>query len=118
VAVRDSLVQDRVVASARRTFPRLLATLVVLAPAAVALAEPTVIVYVRREGQPLEATVTVTDDDGNTATCETVNGSCTLAGLSAGRHLVDARARDGRRAQSRTVLIPPDGKVSLFVSVP
>ena len=31
---------------------------------------------------------------------------------------VDAHARDGRRAQSHAVLIPADGKVSLFVSVP
>lgn len=87
-------------------------------PTATALAEPTVIVYVRRAGQPVEATVTVTDDEGNTASCETQNGSCSLAGLGSGRHLVVARSRDGQRAQSRPVLIPPDGKVSLFVNVP
>jgi outer membrane usher protein FimD/PapC len=96
----------------------LLALALALAPAAVALAEPVVIVYVRRSGEAIEATVTVTDDDGNTASCETQNGSCSLSGLTPGRHLVVAQARDGQRAQSRPVLIPPDGKVSLFVSVP
>jgi hypothetical protein len=92
--------------------------LAVAAPAVPALAEPTVIVYVRRAGEPVDATVTVTDDQGNTATCETENGSCSLDGLAPGRHTVVAQARDGQRAQSRPVLIPPDGKVSLFVNVP
>lgn len=102
---------------ARRAGALLLA-LATLGVPALALAEPVVIVYVRRAGQATEATVTVTDDDGNTASCETENGSCSLSGLAPGRHLVVARARDGQRAQSRPVLIPPDGKVSLFVSVP
>jgi len=90
----------------------------VLAPAVAALAEPVVIVYVRRDGEAADATVTVTDDDGNTASCETQNGSCSLAGLAPGRHVVVARSSDGRRAESRPVVIPPDGKVSLFVNVP
>lgn len=89
-----------------------------LAPAAAALAEPVVIVYVRRAGEAAEATVTVTDDEGNTASCETQNGSCSLSGLAPGRHLVVAQSADGRRAESRPVVIPPDGKVSLFVTVP
>ncbi len=87
-------------------------------PAAAALAEPVVIVYVRRAGEVAEATVVVTDDDGNTASCDTQNGSCSLTGLAPGRHVVVARAADGRRAESRPVVIPPDGKVSLFVTVP
>ncbi len=90
----------------------------VLGPSVVALAEPVVIVYVRRGGEAAEGTVTVTDDDGNTASCQTQNGSCSLSGLTPGRHLVVAHGADGRRAESRPVLIPPDGKVSLFVNVP
>ena len=104
--------------SASRPLGRLLGVLFALAPAAVALAEPEVIVYVRRGGEPVEATVTVTDDQGRAVSCETENGQCTLAGLAPGRHLVVAVDRQGRRAESRPVLIPPDGKVSLFVAVP
>jgi hypothetical protein len=96
----------------------LLAVVAILAPAAIALAEPEVIVYVRRAGEAADATVTVTDDDGHTVSCETENGQCSLSGLAPGRHLVVAQGRDGRRAESRPVLIPADGKVSLFVSVP
>jgi hypothetical protein len=89
-----------------------------LAPATVALAEPEVIVYVRRSGEPIEATVTVTDDEGHAVSCETENGQCSLSGLASGRHLVVAVDRSGRRAESQPVVIPPDGKVSLFVAVP
>jgi hypothetical protein len=89
-----------------------------LAPAAVALAEPEVIVYVRRSGAPIEATVTVTDDEGRAVSCETENGQCSLSGLAPGRHLVVAVDRSGHRAESHPVVIPPDGKVSLFVAVP
>ncbi len=96
----------------------LAAAVAILAPTALALAEPEVIVYVRRQGEAAEATVTVTDDEGHEVSCETENGQCSLPGLAPGRHLVVARARDGRRAESRPVLIPADGKVSLFVSVP
>lgn len=96
----------------------LLAVVATLAPASLVLAEPEVIVYVRRGTELVEATVTVTDDEGHAVSCETENGQCSLAGLAPGRHLVDAHARDGRRAQSHAVLIPADGKVSLFVSVP
>lgn len=94
-----------------------LPTFLVAAPAAVALAEPEVIVYVRHDGEVVDATVTVTDDEGHTVTCETRNGQCSLAGLAPGRHLVVALAHDGRRAGSRPVMIP-DGKVSLFVAIP
>lgn len=96
----------------------LFAVAATLAPTAIAWAEPEVIVYVRRAGEAADATVTVTDDDGHTVSCETENGQCSLSGLAPGRHLVVAQGRDGRRAESRPVLIPADGKVSLFVSVP
>lgn len=95
-----------------------MAAAAVLLPAAVAFAEPEVIVYVRRGGEIAEGTVTVTDDEGHSVSCETQNGQCSLSGLAPGRHLVVALGRDGRRAESRPVIIPPDGKVSLFVSVP
>lgn len=102
----------------RRTALSLLAVVAILAPTALALAEPEVIVYVRRAGAAADATVTVTDDEGHAVSCETENGQCSLAGLAPGRHVVVAQGRDGRRAESRPVLIPAEGKVSLFVSVP
>ncbi len=86
--------------------------------ASVALAEPRVTVHVRRDGAAADATVTVTDERGRSVSCETVRGECSLAGLGAGRHQVVAESRDGRRSEPRTVMLPPDGDVSLFVSVP
>jgi outer membrane usher protein FimD/PapC len=104
--------------SLSRTAALVIGALLGTAPAALAPAEPEVIVYVRRSGEPIEATVTVTDDEGHAVSCETENGQCSLSGLAPGRHLVVAVDRSGRRAESRPVVIPPDGKVSLFVAVP
>jgi hypothetical protein len=95
--------------SLSRTVALVIGALLGTAPAALALAEPEVIVYVRRSGEPIEATVAVTDDEGHAVSCETENGQCSLSGLAPG---------SGRRAESRPVVIPPDGKVSLFVAVP
>lgn len=83
-----------------------------------ALAEPRVTVHVRRGTAVADATVTVTDENGHTASCQTQQGQCSLSGLGPGRHQVVAVGSDGRRSESRTVMIPPDGEVSLFVSVP
>lgn len=92
-----------------------LATLLVTSAA---LAEPVVTVHVRRAGATADGTVTVTDADGRSVSCETVRGECTLRGLTAGRHRVVAVGPDGQQSEPRAVMLPPDGEVSLFVSVP
>ena len=83
-----------------------------------ASADATVVVYVRRAGSAIDATVTVKDASGTTSTCHTEGGSCQLEGIAAGRSTVVARVEDGASSEPRSVMIPPDGKVSLFVSVP
>lgn len=111
---------SRLASTAHRAWARALAVLVAtlaLSPA-LAFAEPIVIVYVRRAGRPVDGTVTLTDDAGRTTTCQTQHGQCRVDGLHPGRHLVVAQANDGRRAESRPVLLPSDGKVSLFVAIP
>lgn len=83
-----------------------------------ASADATVVVYVRRAGAAIDATVTVKDASGTTSTCHTEGGSCQLEGIAAGRSTVVAHIEDGASSEPRSVMIPPDGKVSLFVSVP
>jgi hypothetical protein len=83
---------------------------------ALAAADPVVVVYVA--GNPEGVTVTVTDDAGTARSCSTdETGSCEISGLSPGRATVVAQA-GGTSGARQTVVIPPDGKVSLFVPQP
>jgi hypothetical protein len=88
----------------------------VLALPALAFAEASVAVFVRTNGQPTEATVTITDDGGHTYTCVAREGTCEITGLTPGRHTIYAENARGR-AESRSVLVV-DGKVSIYLVAP
>lgn len=98
---------------------RLVGALLVLGIAlwgAVAFADPVVVVYVA--GNPEGVTVTVTDNAGTSRSCSTdETGSCEITGLRPGRATVVAQSGTTTGA-SQAVVIPPDGKVSLFVPSP
>lgn len=84
--------------------------------ASAAAADPLVVVHVAGSGEGV--TVTVTDGGGGTGSCRTdESGSCEIAGLRPGRATVVA-ARGTRAGASQTVILPADGKVSLFVPNP
>ncbi len=101
-----------------RAAASLLAIAILVAPA-LASADPVVVVYVRRDGTPVEAEVTLRDANDRVHTCRTSGGTCRLDGVAAGRFTVSARATDdGGEMPGRPVMIPPDGKVSLIVAVP
>lgn len=91
----------------------------ILAIAAPALAEPIVVVHVRRQGtQVADAEVILRDADGVVGSCRTTAGTCEIRGVPPGRATVSARDAEGNETPGRPVMIPPDGRVSLFVAVP
>jgi len=91
----------------------------IVAIAGSALAEPVVVVHVRRGGtEAADAEVVLRDADGIVGSCRTSRGTCEIRGVPPGRATVSARDEQGNETPGRPVLIPPDGKVSLFVAVP
>lgn len=97
----------------------LVAAWAILGVAAPALADPIVVVYVRRQGtQVADAEVILRDADGVIGTCRTTGGTCEIRGVPPGRATVSARDAQGNETPGRPVMIPPDGRVSLFVAVP
>ena len=88
----------------------------VLAMPAIAYAEASVAVFVRTNGQPAEATVTITDEHGHTYSCQTQAGTCEVAGLTPGRHTVYAQNEHGR-AESRSIVVA-DGKTTVYLVAP
>ena len=88
----------------------------VLAMPAIALAEASVAVIVRSQGQPSDATVTITNEAGHTCSCETHEGTCEIAGLTPGRHTVYAENEHGR-AESRAIVVA-DGKNTVYLVAP
>ena len=88
----------------------------VLTMPAVALAEASVAVFVRTNGQPADANVTITDEEGRSYSCQTREGTCEIAGLTAGRHTVYAQNRNGR-AESRSIIVA-DGKTTVYLVAP
>jgi hypothetical protein len=95
------------------------ATLSFLMWVPVALAEPTVVVQVRRAGAPAEATVSLRDANGViTGSCRTTQGTCRIERVAPGRHYVWARDDSGRESVERQVMLPPDGEVTLVVAAP
>jgi hypothetical protein len=95
----------------------LLASVIAMPPTSRASADAVVVVFVRHNGAPTHARVTIRDDDGNEQSCEADDsGTCEIDGVGPGRHLVETGEADAR--VTRPVMIPEDGKVSLIVSVP
>ena len=86
----------------------------------VAYAQATVVVQVRRQGEPVDATVTLTPGaGGQPKSCRTQGGTCKMAGIKGGQYTVIANPNDGGRpAAPRPVMIPPSGETTLFVSLP
>lgn len=90
----------------------------VAAPAA-ASADPVVVVRVRRAGEDGgEATVTLRDANGTEHRCSTEEGTCRMEGVPPGRFTVTTVSEAGEQMPQRSVVIPPDGKVTLVVAVP
>lgn len=105
--------------AARARVLALLAAAGILGTALPALAEPVVVVHVRREGTEVaDAEVVLRDADGVIGSCRTTEGTCEIHGVRPGRATVSARDAQGNETPGRPVMIPPDGKVSLFVAVP
>ena len=95
----------------------LLVGVVVLPPTSHASADAVVVVFVRHNGSPAHARVTLRDEHGNEQSCEAdESGTCQIDGVGPGRHLVETGAPGSR--VTRPVMIPDDGKVSLIVSIP
>lgn len=83
---------------------------------AVAYAVPEVVVHITGGGEGV--TVTLTDAAGAVHSCSTDDtGSCEIDGVAPGLAQVVAR-RDGNPTSPRTAMIPPDGKVSVYVPSP
>jgi hypothetical protein len=97
----------------------LAASIGLTAPAIVRADDVVVVVRLRRLGDDrAEATVMLRDADGVVGTCTTVEGTCEIRGVPPGRHTVSATDARGNETPGRPVMIPPGGKVSLFVAVP
>jgi len=95
----------------------LLVAVVVLLPG-LALAEATVSVEVRSaKGQRAEGTVTLEARGASRRfTCTTRAGRCRIQGVPGGRYVVRLAPKEGKAPPPRTVVIPPQGEVSLIVS--
>ncbi len=96
----------------------LAATLLLVA--AVAQAQAAVVVRVRTvDGAPGEATVTLSPQgDGAPRSCRTVEGTCRIEGVPAGRYVVTAEPIAGGRAPiPRPLPIPPSGEVTVSVTL-
>lgn len=84
----------------------------------VAYAEATVTVQVRNQnGSPADGTVTLTPvTGGNHYSCQTHGGTCQIASVPGGMHTVTFAPTSGTAPASRTVMVAPNGNVSLIVS--
>jgi len=103
-----------------RTLLSALALLAVTLCGSVAYAQATVVVQVRTaEGEPAEATVTLTPREGGAPySCRTSNGTCRMSGVPAGRYIVTAQPISGGRAPiPRPIPIPPGGEVTVSVTL-
>ena len=94
--------------------------LAITSMAAVAVAQATVQVEVRApDGSSADARVTLTPQGGGSPqSCQTTSGVCQIAGLSSGTYIVTASPSGaGRPPIPRPVLIPPDGQVTVRLSL-
>jgi hypothetical protein len=82
----------------------------------VAFADAVVVVKLRDSaGKPVEGKVTLTLKE-KTYSCQTQQGTCTINDVPGGTYQVAAQPASGSRAPTRQVMIPPSGKVELYVS--
>ncbi len=95
------------------------AALALLLAPALALAEATVTVQVRSaSGTPPSGTVTLTPRGGGTSfSCTLHGGRCRIQGVPGGRYTARVRSTKGA-GSAKPVMIPPEGQVSLILSVP
>jgi hypothetical protein len=85
----------------------------------VALADALVVVSLRgSDGKPVEGSVTLTavSGKGEPRSCHTQQGTCRIAGVPGGLYTVTVKPASGSPPPPRKAMIPPSGKVDLFVS--
>ncbi len=83
-----------------------------------ASAQALVIVKVRDSGdKPVDGKVTLeSKDKKSTYTCQTSSGTCKIENVAGGLHVVTFNPKAGKPSNPRNVMIPPQGKVTLFVA--
>lgn len=88
-----------------------------VAPGA-AIADATVVVRVRAAGAAVDGTVTLIPKGSSKGRyqCRTSDGRCTIRDVPGGRHTVRFVPERGASPPERSVMIPPEGEVSLIVS--
>jgi hypothetical protein len=77
-----------------------------------------VLVRVQAAGEAVDGRVTLTrkDDGSERRTCQTRAGRCRIPGVPGGRYVVRFQPEEGDSPPDRTVMIPPEGEVTLVVS--
>ncbi len=96
-----------------------LASVALLAVAAVAFAQTTVTVQVRNAaGAPADATVTLTREGAAPHSCRTSGGTCRLTNVPPGMYVVTARpSGEGAPPIPRTVPVVAGGEVTISVTL-
>ena len=86
--------------------------------AATAFADALVVVVLRDSGgKPAEGKVTLAaSDNGVKYTCQTRKGRCSMAQVPGGSYQVTVEPVKGSAPPARKVMIPPLGKVELYVA--
>ncbi len=89
-----------------------------LLSAGIALADALVVVKLRdSDGKPAEGKVTLVPvGKGEKHSCKTSEGTCRISGVPGGSYKVTVKPASGTPPPSRKAMIPPSGKVELFVS--
>lgn len=84
----------------------------------VASAQALVVVKVRDSGdKPPDGKVTLqSKDQKSTYSCQTSEGTCKIENVGGGLHVVTFEPKAGKPSKPRNVMIPPQGKVTLFVA--
>lgn len=84
----------------------------------IAYAQARVVVEVRDPGGAVaDGQITLRAASGSaTHTCTTQGGYCEITGVVGGQYVVTLRPSAGEAPPARTVVIPPEGRVTLRVS--
>jgi len=101
-----------------RVLMLLLAVVTTVLLVSVAAAEALVVVRVRgQRGGSSDGVVTLSSrGSGRTYSCQTRRGTCQINGVSGGSYFVRFAPRRGQAPPPRTVMVPPEGTVTLVVS--